>query len=404
MSEFPRVLIIGGAVAGASCAITLRKRGVHVKVVEKETFPRAKVCGCCIGGSGIKQLQKLGVWPQVVSDSVSIDRWVGFFDGRRINLPIDQGVAISRESLDPILLDQATSLGASVQLGCEGIVKEVLENTTIVDLVSEGCTATESFDVVVVASGLLSGDVLGALPWTEKPHGPFGVSFTAKCVAKASAGSRDQPISPGEIVMVCDDDGYVGLVQLADGRTDIAAALQSGSNAAAGGKPIDRVWALLDRAGLPCRFTDASAVMTTPPLRRTRRSGSGRILAIGDAAGYVEPFTGEGMTWAMESGIAAGNLIADSLGRLDDVPREQHIEYQGAEHFAVEHSRGEQKTETVDFGGRWDAELQQLLSSKKRTCRWVTSAIRSQVARTAAARTLSVFPGLAKPLLNHLAN
>jgi flavin-dependent dehydrogenase len=175
--------------------------------------------------------------------------------------------------------------------------------------------------------------------------------------------------------MVCDDDGYVGLVQLADGRVDIAAALQSGGNAASSGKPVDRVWSLLNRGGLKCEFDQVSPLLTTPPLRRTRRAGSGRIIAIGDAAGYVEPFTGEGMTWAMESGIAAGDLIASSLS----------------------------KNKAADLGNLWDAELGRLLGAKKRTCRVVTSAIRSQAARFAAARALAIFPGLAKPLLSHLA-
>lgn len=364
MAETPRVLIIGGAVAGASCAISLRKRGIDVSVVEKETFPRPKVCGCCLGGSGIKQFERLGVWQDVSGAGVRTDRWVGVFDGRRIELPIDRGVAISRESLDPILIEQAVKQGASVQFGCEGTIRMVSENGVLVDILTDDRnTTTESFDAVVIASGLRSGDASGALPWTEKPHGPFGVSFTAKV----------ESVQVGSIVMVCDDDGYVGLVRLADGRVDVAAALQSGANAASGGKPFDRVRGLIDRGGLRCELSDISSVMTTPPLRRTRRSGSGRILAIGDAAGYVEPFTGEGMTWAMESGIAAGDLIADSIGSL------------------------------ADLGDRWDAELRQLLGSKKRTCRAVTSAIRSKAARFAAARTLGVFPGLAKPLLNHLA-
>ncbi|KAA1259250.1 hypothetical protein LF1_17790 [Rubripirellula obstinata] len=375
MAEAPRILIIGGAVAGAACAIALRERGVDVTVVEKETFPRAKVCGCCLGGSGIKQFDRLGVWQQVSDAGVSTNQWVGYFDGRKIQLPIGQGVAISREALDPILIERAVSLGASVHFQCEGNVKEVSETSVTVELISDAKTTIESFDAVIVASGLRSGDAIGVLPWTEKPHGPFGVSFMARLVHESSGSDKEHAVSPGQIVMVCDDDGYVGLVQLADGRVDIAAALQSGGGAASSGKPVDRVWSLLNRGGLQCNFEDVSAVMTTPPLRRTRRPGAGRILAVGDAAGYVEPFTGEGMTWAMESGIAAGDLIADAF------------------------SRGQ----AGQLGELWDAELRQLLGAKKRTCRVVTSAIRSQAARFAAARALAVFPGLAKPLLSHLA-
>jgi flavin-dependent dehydrogenase len=375
MADQPKVLIIGGAVAGAACAIALRERGIKVTVVEKGTFPRAKVCGCCLGGSGIKQLDRLGVLDQVSNAGVSTNQWVGYFDGRKIQLPIQQGVAISRESLDPILIERAVGLGASVHFQCEGNIKEVSGTSVLAQLASNTNTKAESFDAVVVASGLRSGDASGELPWTEKPHGPFGISFTARLVNEPAGSAEERAVPPGRIVMVCDDDGYVGLVQLADGRVDIAAALQSGGNAASSGKPVDRVWSLLNRGGLKCEFDQVSPLLTTPPLRRTRRAGSGRIIAIGDAAGYVEPFTGEGMTWAMESGIAAGDLIASSLS----------------------------KNKAADLGNLWDAELGRLLGAKKRTCRVVTSAIRSQAARFAAARALAIFPGLAKPLLSHLA-
>jgi flavin-dependent dehydrogenase len=371
MSLTPRILVIGGAVAGASCAIALRHRDVDVTVVERELFPRPKVCGCCLGGSGIKLLDQLGVLRQVTGEAVATHRWIGVFDGRRIEIPMDQGIAISRESLDPILLDEAARLGADVRMQCEASVQEVAESAIIVDLQCDGHLRTERFDFVVIAAGLRSGDVAGMLPWTEKPNGPFGVSMMAQ-----SMTTQSNDLETGHIVMICDDDGYVGLVRLADGRIDIAAALQSGADAAAGRKPIDRVEGMIQRAGLRFDFRDRSPVMTTPPLRRTRRSGAGRILAIGDAAGYVEPFTGEGMTWAMESGIAASESIARSLADPCDLD---------------------------SLGQRWDVELQQLLRGKKRTCRVLTTALRSPTARLAVAKTLAVFPGLARPLLNHLA-
>jgi flavin-dependent dehydrogenase len=117
--------------------------------------------------------------------------------------------------------------------------------------------------------------------------------------------------------------------------------------------------------------------MTTPPLRRTRVAGRGRLLAIGDASGYVEPFTGEGMTWGMQSGIAAANRIGLSRMQTD-------------------------QDSLATIGNQWDLDQQKLLRSKKRTCRVVTNALRSKWARKTIGSTLATFPKLAWPIVKRL--
>ena len=78
----------------------------------------------------------------------------------------------------------------------------------------------------MVAAGLNVAGVARFLPWVEPPTGPFGVGFTA---------DLGDDCEPGVIYMACDDDGYVGVVRLEDGRTDIAAALRSGAVGRVGG-------------------------------------------------------------------------------------------------------------------------------------------------------------------------
>lgn len=60
MKQSP-ILVIGGGIAGASCALRLRQHGIDVLVAEKVAFPRAKVCGCCIGGAGLASLEQLSL-------------------------------------------------------------------------------------------------------------------------------------------------------------------------------------------------------------------------------------------------------------------------------------------------------------------------------------------------------
>ena len=111
--------------------------------------------------------------------------------------------------------------------------------------------------------------------------------------------------------------GYAGIVRLEDGRIDVAAALEPQAVARAG-RPHAAIAALLQEslsaAGLRLDIAavNAAHVRATPALthRAPLVAGSqGRLCRIGDAAGYVEPFTGEGMGWALVS----GRLLAEAI-------------------------------------------------------------------------------------------
>ncbi|GAA5507594.1 NAD(P)/FAD-dependent oxidoreductase [Novipirellula caenicola] len=357
------VLIIGSGVAGAACAIRLRSHGVAVDLVEKATFPRTKVCGCCIGEAGLNAFSQLGIRDEVLEHGMTTRRWCASLAGRRIELSIPLGVAISREVLDPLMMQAAVRSGADVSMNCTATIKASSSDYVSVQLDQNDATIMKNYRCVVVASGLRSGNCSGLLPWTELPHGPFGISMMASSV----------DVDPGVIYMACNQDGYVGLVKLADGRVDVAAALQSRQSSVAGGDPVTRVQRILAASQFASlSLTEFSPAMTTPPLRRSRRAGHGRVLAIGDAAGYVEPFTGEGMTWGMQGAIAAADLIASTVGDWGHV------------------------------GDDWEQKLAVLLRRRKRTCRVVTTALRSPAACRIAAGTLQLFPRLATPLLRSM--
>ena len=132
-------------------------------------------------------------------------------------------------------------------------------------------------------------------------------------------------LPPGELVMAVGRAGYCGIVRLEDGRLDLAAAVdrtrltrtddRSRTNA-----PAAVVTGILGEAfGLTSRATaELSAILAstpwraTPPLSHTTplvAGTTGRVLRVGDAAGYVEPFTGEGIGWA----LASGRLLAAAV-------------------------------------------------------------------------------------------
>ncbi|MFM9170746.1 MAG: NAD(P)/FAD-dependent oxidoreductase, partial [Phycisphaerales bacterium] len=104
--------------------------------------------------------------------------------------------------------------------------------------------------------------------------------------------------------------GYIGAVRLEDGSIDVAAAVRPDVLRAAGG-PAACARAWLGHAVLDPGALDAARWRGTPALTRRRACmAAPRVLVTGDAAGYVEPFTGEGMGWAIATGAAAGRLAA----------------------------------------------------------------------------------------------
>lgn len=311
--------MIGAGPAGAAAAMRSHARGLDVLWVDRATFPRSKVCGCCLNRSALAALAKIGA-DRIVTDLAGQElRWWRLESmGRTVEAELPGGVALSRYRMDAALIDEARRRGIEMRTGCEAKIVDVSNQSVRVRLAGQtgepcqtGDPVEHEFDVAVLATGLSGGGVARWLPWTSEPAGPLGVGTTVDDLH----GVRDRTIH-----MASDSDGYVGLVRLEDGRVDVAAALRrdgtrpSGRVDSEGGKAVllDRINAILGRSGfgqLPPGH--AESLMTTPPLHRARKVGFGRLLAIGDAAGYVEPFTGEGMAWAIQTGIAVADTIAD---------------------------------------------------------------------------------------------
>ena len=106
--------------------------------------------------------------------------------------------------------------------------------------------------------------------------------------------------------MVCGPVGYVGAVLVEQGRTNIAAAIRKDA-----GKPWECARGMLAQAGYNTNSFDAQQWNACPVLQRTTAHRTAERLAlVGDAAGYLEPITGEGLAWAASSGELAAHEFA----------------------------------------------------------------------------------------------
>jgi flavin-dependent dehydrogenase len=168
--------------------------------------------------------------------------------------------------------------------------------------------------------------------------------------------------------------GYVGLVRLEDGRLDIAAACDPMFVQACRG-PGNAVRRLLDEVGWPCPASVVECAWRGTPLltRRPQRLGAHRLFLIGDAAGYVEPFTGEGIAWALASGAAVAPL-------------------------AVRAARGWDPS----FMAQWTTAHARLIQRRQRTCRLVSGVLRRADITAGMVNVLSRMPYLARPVMRAL--
>jgi menaquinone-9 beta-reductase len=347
-------VVVGAGPAGAAAAMGLAARGVRVLLVDRAAMPRAKVCGSCLSPAALDELARLAA---CVGDDAKRPPGAAALGAVRlaargtcVRLPMPGGAVISRETLDPWLARRAITAGAhwlprtsvaAIAADAHGPAPLVL--ATADDPRSPPVTIRTS--VCVLAAGL-SGHVkiAGATrpaAASAVPHGRIGVGAVLGCDAAR--------LPAGELMMAVARGGYCGLVRLEDGRIDIAAALDPRAVAAAG--PAQAVLDVLCESGaiaaaeVDRQALAATTFQATPRLTRALppvADAAGRIFRIGDAAGYVEPFTGEGIGWALASArLLVDALVATDGHALAGPPDRVAAAYAAAHrsHFAPRHAR-----------------------------------------------------------------
>lgn len=307
------VAVIGAGPAGASAAREIARRGASVLLIDRSSFPRYKVCGCCLSHGAVQSLREAGLGSRLTEDlAVPLRRLRLAAGGRRAEIPLPRGAAISREVLDCALVEAAIDAGAAFLSECEARLGTAGPDCRSLRLGKRDGWIVANARVVLGATGLAASPG-GA----ETELAPI-IGRNSRIGAGAIAELGGAGYRPGTIDMACGRGGYVGLVRLEDGRLNLAAAFDRAYVRRAGGlgAAAERI---LNEAGLPP--IDGIARLNwrgTPPLtRRPRSIASHRFLALGDAAGYVEPFTGDGMAQALASASAIAPLAAEGAKRWD---------------------------------------------------------------------------------------
>ena len=289
------VAIVGGGPAGSSCAAFCAAAGLRTAIFEREKFPRAKVCGDCINPACWPILGRLEVAERMRDlphGKLSLVDFIGI-TGRRISvaLPADENaeIAIKRSLFDNLLLERARELGTTV-----------FESATVTALtspdprnehwkISVGGEVVES-RTLVAADGRNStvARFCGLLPRPAKER----VALQSHLPLPDDFGDR--------VVLEFRPEGYSGQAPVGDGQLNVCLVSVPKQIASL------RAWAE-QRFGVS---SNHSWRTITPLTREPISPAQPLLFFVGDAARVVEPFTGEGIYYALASGELAAKAIA----------------------------------------------------------------------------------------------
>jgi len=309
------VLIAGGGIAGSALAILLGRQGLGVELFERARFPREKPCGEGLMPAGVGVLQRLGLAEAVGGAPFYGVRY--HFGGRTAEGRFPQAAGLPtagrgqrRYRLDQVLFEAAASTpGVAAHTGV-AVEAPWCEKGRVVGLHVNG--ESHGGALVVAADGVHSR-LRHALN-LDKP--PRRRRFGARAHFRLAPG---QPQSFW--VEVFAGRGYeLYVTPLADGELLVAGLADAGR----WNEPIEQMYRSWWQAqpALAARLEGAEQVTSlagaSPLAGRARAGVAPGIVLLGDAAGFLDPITGGGMTQALETAELLANYIASrGLSRAD---------------------------------------------------------------------------------------
>lgn len=319
------VIIVGGGPSGAAMAWSLARRGINVVVLERTSFPREKVCGDFVEPAGLRIIERMGCGDILDLQSraridkvrayygphIAYQNDVAYYEGEQGMPPY--GHIVPRHELDTGLLENAAGVGADVFH--QALVREVRRENGMmhVDVQIDKSAKTLRAPVVVGADGVQSVVAAYAgLRRDDKRH--IGISQRVYL--------EGVEMDESEACIWFDDDHYPGygwVFPTGDGRANAGMGMLSETTERFGVSLPQSFRESIDR--LKYRHPQcAHARMASKPLGGavhmyggiTRNHFAGGLL-VGDAGGFVDPMTAEGITQGMESAIIGARTIVAAL-------------------------------------------------------------------------------------------
>lgn len=373
------VVVVGAGPAGSAAAWSLARAGARVRILDARTFPRSKPCGDALSPGASPLLEEMGVLPGLADEGAArIDGWRiraqdgTWFEGgfRDPGAPAPgTGFALPRERLDALLLDAAVRAGAEFLAGFR--VYRLLRNGGRVGGVAArgpgGAERPFPATYVVGADGLRSrlARLLGGVRRGRR----------RRLALVRRYGGLERGSRRGELRLT--RDGVLGMAPLGGGRWNVTAVVGARRAAAISRDSESFFRDRLIEAGIRDRIAGGrplGALEVTGPFEVSpeRSAVPGAVLA-GDAAGYFDPLTGQGVYHA----LLTGRLAAAAVARVFEEPAAE-----------------------ADALRRYGRELRRVLGPAHRVQRLVDAVVTRSVLMAGAARLLARRPGLADLLVD----
>lgn len=310
MNERFDIAVLGGGPAGAATAIRAARGGARVVVVEKGPYGRDKICGDGLTPRAVAALDELEIPLDAAHEIVGLRMIAGkqvrelpWGSGGRFP---DHGAVWPRRRLDAALVDAASAAGAEVRFETEGLPVLGDDGRAVGVETAHGRIDA---DLVVAATGA-PGAVARLLGAERVPDEPFGLAIRAYVESPRHA---DRHI---EACLTIKDDrgtwvpGYGWMFPCGDGTVNIGVGALSTMK---GFKGLNLNHLLESYRHLVRDSWQIGPNIERPrawrlPMTVSKRHGPGWV-AIGDAAGLVNPMNGEGIDYGLESGMLAADLF-----------------------------------------------------------------------------------------------
>jgi geranylgeranyl reductase family protein len=333
------VLVVGGGPSGAATATWLAERGRHVLLVEKKRYPREKTCGDGLTPRAVKELEDLGL-AEPLAEFHRFEGLRSMAHGLTLELPWPDhpdyprhGYVVPRKDLDQMVAERAVKAGATLWQEAEA-VEPVAERGIVTGAVIKrketGRAEPVGARYVVVADGSLSrfGRALGT---GRDRHYPLGMAIRGYF----RSPYHDEPWIESHLDLRDRDGrslpGYGWIFPVGDGTVNVGVGLLS---TFAGWKSVNTSY-LMDAfvAMAPERWDVRPETATCAPTGGKLPMGGSVVpnvgptwLVVGDAAGAINPFNGEGIAYAYETGRLAADCVDAALETGDGLALQRYPE------------------------------------------------------------------------------
>lgn len=335
------VIVVGAGPGGSATAYHLARHGVRVLLLEKSSLPREKVCGDGLTPRAVAQLIRMGV-------DLDAPGWLRnrglrvIGGGVRMELPWpalasypDFGLTRTRHDFDHILAERAVAAGADLRTGhtVTGPVRDEATGRVVGVTVDNGEPVTFRAPIVIAADGV-SGRLPVALGLSKRDDRPLGVAV--RRYYQSPARHDDDYLESwlelrnrftGALL-----PGYGWIFGLGDGRVNVGLGALNSSTAF--GKTNYRKLLLEWLDATPAEWGLAGEGNADGPiLGAALPMGFNRVphylrgvMLVGDTGGMVNPFNGEGIAYALESGEMAADVATQALARPDEAAAERTLQ------------------------------------------------------------------------------